>query len=64
MILMEIPLRMLKYKVKSVNTKSYFWNTIKISAKSLGIQNADVQIITINSNDIFFDEYIKLMSQL
>ena len=28
--------------------------------KSLGIQNADVQIITINSNEIFFDEYIKL----
>ena len=49
-----------KYKVKSVNTKSYFWNTIKISAKSLGIQNANVQIITINSNDTFFDEYIRL----
>jgi len=49
-----------KYKVKSVNTKSYFWDTIKISAKSLGIQNDDVQIITINSNDIFFDEYVKL----
>ena len=49
-----------KYKVKSVNTKSYFWDTIKISAKSLGIQNSDVQIITINSNNIFFDEYIKL----
>ncbi|MBU3161311.1 hypothetical protein KPL37_16495 [Clostridium frigoris] len=49
-----------KYKVKSVNTKSYFWNSIKISAKSLGIQNTNVQIITINSNEIFFDEYIKL----
>ena len=49
-----------KYKVKSVDTKSYFWNTIKISAKSLDIQKADVQIITISSNDIFFDEYIKL----
>lgn len=49
-----------KYKVKSVNTKSYFWDCIKISAKSLGIKKADVQIITINSNDIFFEEYIKL----
>ncbi|MBX4264978.1 hypothetical protein [Clostridium estertheticum] len=49
-----------KYKVKSVNTKSYFWNSIKISAKSLGIKNTDVQIITINSNETFFDEYIKL----
>lgn len=49
-----------KYKVKSVDTSSYFWNVIKISAKSLGIQNANVQIITINSNDIFFDEFIKL----
>lgn len=49
-----------KYKVKSVDTSSYFWNVVKISAKSLGIQNANVQIITINSNDIFFDEYIKL----
>ncbi|MBZ9606678.1 hypothetical protein G9F73_002350 [Clostridium estertheticum] len=49
-----------QYKVKSVNTKNYFWNTVKISAKSLGIQNDDVQIITINSNNIFFDEYIKL----
>ncbi|MGK0467323.1 hypothetical protein [Clostridium sp.] len=27
-----------KYKVKSVDTSSYFWNVIKISAKSLGIQ--------------------------
>lgn len=49
-----------KYKVKSVDTSSYFWNVIKISAKSLGIQNANVQIITINSDDIFYDEYIKL----
>jgi hypothetical protein len=27
-----------KYKVKSVDTSSYFWNVIKISAKSLGIK--------------------------
>ena len=49
-----------KYKVKSVDAKSYFWNVIKISAKTLGIKNTNVEIITINSNDIFFDEYIKL----
>ncbi|MGH4117463.1 hypothetical protein [Clostridium sp.] len=49
-----------KYKVKSVDTSSYFWNVIKISAKSLGIQNTNVQIVTINSDDIFYDEYIKL----
>lgn len=49
-----------KYKIKSVDAKSYFWNVIKINAKTLGIQNANIQIITINSNDIFFDEYIKL----
>jgi hypothetical protein len=49
-----------KYKVKSVDAKSYFWNIIKVRAKTLGISNVNVQIITINSNDAFFDEYIKL----
>jgi len=49
-----------KYKVKSVDAKRYFWDVIKISAKTLGIQNDDVQIITISLDDIFYDEYIKL----
>lgn len=48
------------FKVKVVNTKSYFWNKFKIKSSDVGISENKVKVITVSSNNSFFDEYIQI----
>lgn len=48
------------FKVKLVNSGDYFWNNYKIKANMIGIDKEYIQVITISSNDRFFDEYLKI----
>ncbi|WP_070109763.1 hypothetical protein [Clostridium acetireducens] len=49
------------FKVKIVNSKSYFWDKFKIKDSSIGIKNEYMKVITISSKeDKFFDEYIQI----
>lgn len=52
------------FKVKLVNSKNYFWDNFKIKIKTIGIEQEYVQVVTINSKERFFDEYIKLDESL
>lgn len=48
------------YKSRIVEADSYLWDTYKVRAVSLGIKQKELQVITISSEEKFFDEYIKL----
>ncbi len=48
------------FKVKVVDSNEYFTNDLKVKPSKLGISQDKVKIITISSNNIFFDEYIQI----
>lgn len=48
------------FKVKLVDAKSYFWDKFKVKSSDIGIVQDKVKVITVNSNDSFFDDYIQL----
>lgn len=47
------------FKIKILDTKSYFWDNFKIRPADLGISEKKVKVITISSDDTFFDEYVQ-----
>lgn len=48
------------FKVKVVEANEYFTNDLKVKPSKLGVSQDKVNIITISSNNIFFDEYIQI----
>lgn len=48
------------FKVKVVNSKSYFQNNLKIRPESLGIKEKQVKVITVFSKDNFFDDFVQI----
>lgn len=47
------------FKIKIVDTKSYFWDSFKVRPADLGISEKKVKVVTISSGNTFFDEYIQ-----
>jgi len=49
-----------KYKIKSVNTKTYLYNNYKSFMENLHINQSEIKIITITSNQNYFRDIIKI----
>ncbi|WP_392486805.1 hypothetical protein ACER0A_001595 [Haloimpatiens sp. FM7315] len=48
------------YKVKTVDTDSYFIHNFKVNYKDLGITTKNIQIISVNTNDTLFYDFIRI----
>jgi hypothetical protein len=49
-----------EFKIKSVNTKTYLYNNYKSFMETLGINQNEIQIITITSSENYFRDIIKV----
>lgn len=52
------------FKVKVVDSDVYFENNYKINPDSLGINQKQVKVITVSSNNNFFDDFIQINDNL
>jgi hypothetical protein len=49
-----------EFKIKSVDTKTYLYNNYKSFMESLGINQNEIKVITITSNNNYFRDIIKI----
>jgi hypothetical protein len=52
------------FKVKVVDSESYFESTLKIKPENIGIKEKQVKVITVSSNNNFFDDFIQINDNL
>ncbi|WP_243121082.1 hypothetical protein [Clostridium autoethanogenum] len=48
------------FKVKILDSKDYFQNNFKIDPSSIGIDEKYIKVVTVSSEDNFFDEFIEI----